>query len=82
MIEQEEYLNDLEDCFMANQEFLPKMVILDKAATTKEAAQHIAMANGEDDVSILSNLMQHETRQEMKSPLNPDKHHGPKHSLQ
>jgi hypothetical protein len=55
-INQEQYLEDLDDCFMANKEFLPEVVILDMNTIGSDAAKAMAIANGTDDVSILSQL--------------------------
>jgi hypothetical protein len=55
-INQEQYLEDLDDCFMANKEFLPEIVILDQTTVDANVEKAMAMANGEDDVSLLSQL--------------------------
>jgi hypothetical protein len=56
-LNQEQYLQDLDECFLANKEFLPEVVVLESSRVEKEAAMKaMAMANGEDDVSVLSQL--------------------------
>jgi hypothetical protein len=55
MINQEQYLMDLDDCFMVNQPFLPNTVFLNPSTLdVHNSDKNMAMANGEDDVSILS----------------------------
>jgi hypothetical protein len=66
MINQEQYLNDLEDCFLVNRKFVPQEVRIDSAESLQEA-QQVAMANGEDDVSIISNL----TDKTLKAAMKP-----------
>jgi len=56
-LNQEQYLHDLDDCFMINKEFLPEVVLLEQTKVDQETANKaMAMANGEDDVSVLSQL--------------------------
>ena len=55
-INQEQYLSDLEDCFLLNKAFLPEIILLDQPTTDMSADKAVAMASGEDDVSILSQL--------------------------
>jgi hypothetical protein len=55
-LNQEQYLMELEDCFNANREFLPQTIVMDAGANATTMDKQIAMANGEDDVSILSTL--------------------------
>jgi hypothetical protein len=56
MINQEQYLNELEDCFRVNREFLPEIIIPDTSTQEQDMAKHVAMANGQDDISMISNL--------------------------
>jgi hypothetical protein len=39
-----------------NKEFFPQTIVMENKDTTLETDKHMAMANGEDDVSILSSL--------------------------
>jgi hypothetical protein len=58
-INQTQYLEELDDCFLANSEYLPDVVIMDKAnksLLSADMAKAMAMANGEDEVSVLSQL--------------------------
>lgn len=58
-INQAQYLEELDDCFLANSEFLPDVVVMDKATKASisgDMAKAMAMANGEDEVSVLSQL--------------------------
>jgi hypothetical protein len=60
VINQEQYLQELDDCFLANSEYLPEVVIMDqggkRASSATTMAKDIAMANGEDEASVLSQL--------------------------
>jgi hypothetical protein len=56
VINQEQYLQELDDCFLANSAYLPDVVTVEKVVISPEMAKVIAMANGEDDASILSQL--------------------------
>lgn len=60
VINQEQYLQELDDCFLANSMYLPEVVILgqgsDKTSASNNLAKVIAMANGEDEASVLSQL--------------------------
>jgi hypothetical protein len=59
IINQEQYLQELDDCFLANSEFLPEVVLMEHDSdrkATMNMAKMMAMANGEDEVSILSQL--------------------------
>jgi hypothetical protein len=56
MLNQEQYLIELEDCFDANREFFPQTITLDSPDVGADMAKQLAMANGEDEVSILSSL--------------------------
>jgi hypothetical protein len=58
-INQAQYLEALDDCFFVNSEYLPEVVIMDqatKASILVDMAKAMAMANGEDEVSVLSQL--------------------------
>jgi hypothetical protein len=56
-LNQEQFLQDLDDCFLVNKEFLPEVVIMGQSKIDKDlATKTMAMANGEDEVSVLSNL--------------------------
>jgi hypothetical protein len=56
-LNQEQYLLDLDDCFLANKEFLPEVVVMGTSTVDPEVARKtMAMANGEDDASVLSQL--------------------------
>jgi hypothetical protein len=56
-LNQEQYLSDLDDCFLTNKAFLPEIVVMGKPAVNPEMAEKaMAMANGEEDVSVLSQL--------------------------
>jgi hypothetical protein len=56
-LNQEQYLHDLDDCFLVNEEFLPEVVVVEKMKVDQETENKaMAMANGEDDVSVLSQL--------------------------
>lgn len=56
MLNQEQYLMELEDCFDVNREFFPQTIILEAKDVSKETEKHLAMANGEDEISMLSSL--------------------------
>jgi hypothetical protein len=58
-INQAQYLEELDECFLANSEYLPEVVIMDqatKASVSEDMKKAMAMANGEDEVSVLSQL--------------------------
>jgi hypothetical protein len=56
-LNQEQFLNDLDECFLINKAFLLEVVIMGKSSVDKELVDKtMAMANGEDDVSVLSQL--------------------------
>jgi hypothetical protein len=56
MLNQEQYLSELEDCFRLNRPYLPEVIITDTTSNNGDMAKHIAMAHGEDEVSVISNL--------------------------
>jgi len=56
MINQEQYLNELEDCFHLNRDFIPDILIPDSIPPDKDMEKQVAMANGQDDISMISNL--------------------------
>jgi hypothetical protein len=56
ILNQEQYLQELDECFMQNRAFLPEVIVLDNVATNQHQEKTMAMANGEDDVSVLSTL--------------------------
>ena len=56
VLNQEQFLHAMDECFLANSEFLPKVVIMDKTKMTPAEVKAMAMANGEDDASVLSQL--------------------------
>jgi hypothetical protein len=56
VLNQEEYLQELDDFFSVNRSFLPEMIVLDKVETVDSQAKALALASGADDVSILSQL--------------------------
>ena len=77
MINQEQYLHDLDDCFLVNKEFLPEVVIMqNKQVDQKLANKTMAMAHGEDDISILSNL----TEKTLKASRSRTGNHSPSES--
>jgi hypothetical protein len=58
-INQAQYLEELDECFLANSAYLPDVVFVDpaaKASLSADMAKAIAMANGEDEASVLSQL--------------------------
>lgn len=56
-LNQEQFLHDLDDCFLINKAFLPEVVVTGTPSVDKELANKtMAMANGMDDVSVLSQL--------------------------
>jgi hypothetical protein len=58
-INQAQYLEELDECFLANSAYLPDVVIVDqaaKASLSADMAKAISMANGEDEASVLSQL--------------------------
>jgi hypothetical protein len=71
LIDQEQYLSDLDDCFLLNKAFLPEIVILETIQKDPSVDKAMAMANGEDDVSILSQLTE-KTLKEAKSRRRKD----------
>jgi hypothetical protein len=56
VLNQEQYLQELDECFMINRAFLPEVIVLDNVATTPFQDKAMAMANGEEEVSVLSTL--------------------------
>jgi hypothetical protein len=56
MMNQEQYLMDLDDCFSVNISFFPDMVVIDNATSKELQEKALVMAQGEDDISIMSNL--------------------------
>lgn len=56
MLNQEHYLNELDDCFMANRAFFPTVVLMDTARDNADEAKGLTMANGEEEVSVISTL--------------------------
>jgi hypothetical protein len=56
MLNQEQYLNDLDDCFIANHAFVPAIIMMDMMVDATDAAKGLAMAHGEDEVSVISML--------------------------
>jgi len=56
MMNQEQYLKDLDECFSVNRSFFPDMVVIDNAISKELQEKTMAMAQGDDDISILSNL--------------------------
>jgi len=56
-LNQEQFLNDLDECFLINKAFIPEVVVTGKSSVDKELVDKtMAMANGIDDVSVLSQL--------------------------
>lgn len=53
---QEQYLQELDDFFSVNRTFLPDMIVLDNAVSKESHEKAIALASGTDDVSVLSQL--------------------------
>jgi len=56
LLNQEQYLQELDECFMTNRAFLPEVIVLDTVATSPHQEKMMAMASGEEDVSVISNL--------------------------
>jgi hypothetical protein len=56
MLNQEQYIEDMDEFFCANQSFLGHTVEILPTNVTEDERKEVAMANGEDDVSLLSNL--------------------------
>jgi hypothetical protein len=56
MLNQEQYMEDMDEFFCANKSFLGHTVEVPPLHTTEDERKQVAMANGEDDVSLLSNL--------------------------
>lgn len=56
MLNQEQYMAEMDDFFCANNSFLGHTVEVPPSVPTEEEKKQVAMANGEDDVSIVSNL--------------------------
>lgn len=56
MIQQEQYLAEMDDLFTANTSFLGKTVEMTTNVSINDVQKQVAMANGEDDISLLSNL--------------------------
>jgi hypothetical protein len=76
-INQEQFLQDMDDCFLVNKEFLPEVVIMGQTKIDKDiATKNMAMANGEDEVSVLSNL----TEKTLKASLTRSGNHSPSDS--
>jgi hypothetical protein len=56
MMNQEQYMEDMDDFFHANNCFLGQTVEVATPIPSGEVQKHTALVNGEDDVSMLSNL--------------------------
>jgi hypothetical protein len=56
VMNQEQYLQELDEFFSVNKSFLPDMIVLDAAINSENQAKAIALASGTDDVSVLSQL--------------------------
>jgi hypothetical protein len=56
VMNQEQYLEELDEFFSVNRTFLPEMIVLGKADVEQQQAKALALASGTDDVSILSQL--------------------------
>jgi hypothetical protein len=56
IMNQEQYLQELDEFFSVNRSFLPDMIVLDNVDTSDTQAKAIALASGMDDVSVLSQL--------------------------
>lgn len=56
MLNQEQYLSELEDYFQLNRQFLPEVIVQKTNINASDMAKQVAMANGEDEVSVISNL--------------------------
>jgi hypothetical protein len=67
ILNQEQYLRELDECFMLNRAFLPEVIVLDNVANSQQQAKAMAMANGEEDISVLSNL----TEKTLKAATTP-----------
>jgi hypothetical protein len=67
ILNQEQYLQELDECFMTNRAFLPEVIVLDNVTNSQHQAKAMAMANGEDEVSVLSNL----TEKTLKAATKP-----------
>ena len=68
-----QYLEELAECFAANSAYLPDVVIVDpkaKASISVDMAKAIAMANGEDEASVLSQLTDKTLKEAMSHPRN------------
>lgn len=73
VLNQEQYLQELDDCFLANSEYLPEVVIMEKGGKMSNhdaAAKVMAMANGEDDASVLSQLTDKTLKEATSCPMN------------
>jgi hypothetical protein len=53
---QEQYLQELDDFFSINRSFMPEMIVIENAGSMDNQAKTIALANGTDEVSVLSQL--------------------------
>ena len=56
VMNQEQYLQELDDFFSINRSFMPEMIVIDNAGSLDNQAKTIAMASGTVDVSLLSQL--------------------------
>jgi len=56
MLNQEQYLNELEECFLANREFVPSIVQMESSTSPLDIQKGLAMANREEEVSVVSAL--------------------------
>lgn len=62
MLNQEQYLQDMDEFFTANRAFFPDMVTVGQLPVDDLQGKAMAMAQGEDDVSIVSNLTEKRLR--------------------
>lgn len=73
-LNQEQFLHDLDDCFLVNKEFLQEVVIMGQTKVdTATASKTMAMASGEDDISVLSQL----TDKTLKASMSRSGHQSP-----
>jgi hypothetical protein len=56
VMNQEQYLQELDEFFSVNRSFLPEMIVLETAIDSQTQAKAIALASGTDEVSVLSQL--------------------------
>jgi hypothetical protein len=56
VMNQEQYLQELDEFFSVNRNFLPEMIVLGNTEPKEHQAKTLALASGTDDVSILSQL--------------------------